>query len=255
MQTFKTYLQQEFVKRTAKNPSYSLRAFAQKLGLSHATLSSMMAGKRKITEQSFRKLAKALDMSPNELMRFQSSNHSHESSANYFVIQQDAFAIMSEWYFDAILELSLIPSFRLEPAIIAKSIGITAMQAKIALETLERLELIFKDKNGNHKLQHQNSINLLDPDFTSAANRKYQKSVLEKSVDALETIDRKRRDHTSTTMAINIQDLPKAKELIQKFRHDLNAFMQREKVRPDEVYQLQVSFFPLTQNSIKNETE
>lgn len=256
MQTFRTYLQQEFVKRTAKNPAYSLRAFAQQLGVNHATLSSLMSGKRAITEATLLKLGQALNLSPAEMSHFKNAAPTESpTSSSYFMIQQDAFAVMSEWYFDAILEMSLIPHFRLEANIIAKSIGITALQAKIALESLERLELLVKDENGKYKLQHQNSINILDPDFTSVANRKYQKSVLEKSVEALETVDRKKRDHTSTTMAINIKDLPKAKEIIQKFRHDLNAYLQREDASPDEVYQLQVSFFPLTKDLKKEEKE
>jgi transcriptional regulator with XRE-family HTH domain len=253
METFRSYLQQEFVKRTAKNPSYSLRAFAKQLGFNHATLSSIMSGKRPITEATLQKIAKSLNLGPQEIAQFKASPNIGENSNNYFIIQQDAFVVMSEWYFDAILELSLIPQFKLEPALISKSIGITALQAKIALETLERLDLLVKDKKGKYKIQHQNSVNILDTDFTSVANRKYQRSVLEKSIEALESTDRKHRDHTSTTMAINARDLPKAKDLIQKFRRDLNGFLQRAGTKPDEIYQLQVSFFPLTQNLNKEE--
>jgi plasmid maintenance system antidote protein VapI len=245
MQEFKSYLQQEFVKRTAKNPAYSLRAFARQLKINHATLSTMISGKRKITESTFIKLSKNLNLSPEELSQFQSLNK-ESLSPNYFLIQQDAFAAMSEWYFDAILELCFISKFRLEPEIIAQSIDITHLQAKIALDTLERLELLTKDKKGQFKLRHQNSVNILDTNFTSAANRKYQKSVLEKSIKSLESVDRKFRDHTSTTMAIPMKDLPKAKELVQKFRRELNSFLQRPGVKPDQIYQLQVSFFPLT---------
>lgn len=250
MEQFKTYLQQEFVKRTTKNQSYSLRAFAKHLGLNHATLSTLISGKRKITKATIEKIAKSLNLGPNEIQKFtETSSVNETTSKKYFLIQQDAFAAISEWYFDAILELSLIPQFKLDPSLIAQSIGINELQAKIALETLERLELLIKDKSGRYQLQHQNSINILDPDFTSAANRKHQKSILEKSIEAIDSVERKSRDHTSTTMAINVKDLPKAKQLIQKFRHDLNAFLQREGVEPNEVFQLQVSFFPLSQNT------
>ncbi|MFZ3231470.1 MAG: TIGR02147 family protein [Pseudobdellovibrio sp.] len=256
MEQFKNYLQQEFVRRTTKNPSYSLRAFAQHLKLNHATLSSLLSGKRPITKATIQKIATTLDLGPAVLDRFiNPSNNGVGKNQNYFMIQQDAFAAMSEWYFDAILELSLIPRFNLLPEVIAKSIGITALQAKIALETLERLELLIKDEKGHYKLQHKNSVNILDSDFTSAANRKYQKSVLNKSAEALEKINRKERDHTSTIMAINKKDLKQAKELIQNFRQDLNAFLQRADAKPNEVYQLQISFFPLTHNLKDNEQE
>lgn len=216
-------------------------------------MSSLISGKRKMTLTSVKKIAKALNLGPEELSRYTGTANSGSVNSNYFVIQQDAFSAMSEWYFDAILELSLIPYFKLEPEIIAKSIGISEIQARLSLETLERLELLYKDDQGQLKLKHQNSINILDPDFTSAANRNYQKSVLEKSVEAIDSVDRKLRDHTSTTMAINVKDLPKAKELIQRFRHELNAFLQRDETTPEEVYQLQVSFFPLSKNLKKQE--
>lgn len=252
MQEFRNYLQQELLRRTAKNPAYSLRAFAKHLGVNHATLSSLMSGKRRLTEANVQRLAKALNLSPKELSNYISVNETGENNAQYYLIQQDAFAAISEWYFDAILEMALIPNFKMEPEIISQSIGITEMQAKIALETLQRLELLVRNKKGELKIQHQNSSNILDPDFTTAAQKKYQKSVLEKSMEALETVDRSQRDHTSTTMAIQLKDLPKAKELIKKFRYNLNAFLQRVGSSPDEVYQLQVSFFPLTKKT-KNE--
>lgn len=41
---FRALLRQELVRRSAKNPSYSLRSFAKSLGVNHATLSSILAG-------------------------------------------------------------------------------------------------------------------------------------------------------------------------------------------------------------------
>jgi uncharacterized protein (TIGR02147 family) len=162
------------------------------------------------------------------------------------VLQQDTFSAMSEWYFDAILEMTLIPRFNLEPQVIAAALNITTVQAQMALETLERLQLIVKTKKGKYTLAHPNSDNCLDADYTSAANRKYQKSILEKSMAALEEVDRKKRDHTSTTLAIDTKDLPKIKEIIQKFRRDIDAFAHRPEAKLNEVYQLQVSIFPLS---------
>lgn len=247
MTEFRNLLQQEFLKRSGKNPGYSLRAFAKALGINHATLSGLMSGKRPVSPATMQKLSKTLQLPPEKVGEFVESR----KGKSYFILQQDAFNAMSEWYFDAILELTLIPNFKLEADIIADSIGITRTQAQIALETLERLDLLMKDSSGRWKLRYQDSTNILDPDFTSVANKKYQQSVLEKSIQSIETVDRKNRDHTSTTMAINSRDLPKVKKLIQKFRHDLNSYLQRPQSTPDSVYQLQVSFFPLTKNNFK----
>ncbi len=254
MERFREYLQQEFIRRTGRNENYSLRAFAQSLGVNHATLSGILSGRRPITKSTVEKLAPALELGPQEIQLLVNRDEDAKTKNSYYLLQQDAFNCISDWYFDAILELSLIPNINLEPKVISSAIGITELQARMALETLERLELFRRDKNGKLKIQHQNSTNILDPDFTNVAQKKYQKCVLDKSLQALSEVDRKDRDHTSTTMAIHKKDLPKAKEIIQKFRHDLNKFLQRDSKKFDEVYQLQVSFFPLTKDKgVKNE--
>ena len=42
---FRLYLQNEFVRRANKNPSYSLRSFARSLEVNDSTLSKLLSGK------------------------------------------------------------------------------------------------------------------------------------------------------------------------------------------------------------------
>jgi transcriptional regulator with XRE-family HTH domain len=86
MQEFKNYLQQELLRRKAKNPSYSLRSFALQLKLNHATLSSLIAGKRKLTPYTVKKLAKALNLGPEDLSRYTGTAHLGSENSSYFVI-------------------------------------------------------------------------------------------------------------------------------------------------------------------------
>jgi plasmid maintenance system antidote protein VapI/DNA-binding transcriptional regulator YhcF (GntR family) len=248
METFKNYLQQEYLRRLSRNTSYSLRAYAQFLGINHATLSTLLSGKRKITKSTVVNLSKVLGLGPEEVKAFLGDNSETATVEEkaFYLLQNDVFSLISEWYFDAILEMSLFPKVNLEASSIATLLDIPMLQATLALETLERVGLLKKNENGRYVITHKNSTNILDRDLTTIAQRNYQKAVLEKSIESLESIDRKKRDHTSTTMAINSTDLPKAKELIQKFRHDLNAYLQRDEEGLDEIYQLTVSFFPLT---------
>lgn len=242
-------LRQELMRRISRNSSYSLRAFARHLGINHATLSSLMSGKRKITLTTARRLGIALDLSPDELNQVVLVSGGKSKPKSYHLIEQDEFSVISEWYFDAILELSAIPGFTLKPSAIARSIGISESTANLALSTLIRVGLLATDETGNLRLRHRDSINILDDDYTSAAHRRYQKSVLAKALEALDSVPRKKRDHTSTTIAIDTKDVGRVKELIRKFRHDLDSYLQRGGITPTEVYQLQVAFFPLSCNS------
>jgi uncharacterized protein (TIGR02147 family) len=249
MEQLKNLLQQEFMRRSSKNSAYSLRAYAKQLNIDHSTLSALLSGKRKITKKAAQKLAMPLGLGPKELQELigTKSMEADSVSTPYYLIQSDAFAAMSEWYYDAILELSRIKNIRLTPKLIAQSIGISALQAGLALKTLERLELLEKNtKTGRYILKHSDSTNSLDLNFTTAAQKKYQRAILEKSMEALEGLDRTVRDHTSTTIALDQRDLSKAKILIQNFRQQLNTFLQRKDTSPNEVYQLQVGFFPIS---------
>lgn len=248
MEHFRLILQQEYLKRVSKNRHYSLRAFAQHLNVNHAILSLVLSGKRKITKAMVIKFSSALGMSPEEVKNF-SEESITEKQREYFLLQNDAFSVISEWYFDAILEMCRIPRMNLNPQLVGEFLDIPVLQATHALETLERIGLLKKNINEQYELTFQNTTNILDPNTTTSAKRKYQGSVIGKSIDALENVDPKSRDHTSTTMAISTKDLPAAKELIRKFRHELNAYMQRCDETLDDVYQLQVSFFPLTNQS------
>jgi uncharacterized protein (TIGR02147 family) len=238
MEEFRHQLQREFLRRTAQNPAYSLRAFAKQLKINHATLSTLLAGRRKITQATIERLGRAIGLGPAAIQKY-----GQASQQDYVQIEEDVFASLSNWYLDAILELTRIADFKLEPKNVARVLSISVVQAKLAIETLLRLKLI----DQKMRLSHSHTTNILDPEFTSVAQRQLQKAILQKSLEAVDQVSRTRRDHSSVTMAVNTNDMPKVKELIQKFRRDLDRFVQREGTEPDEVYQLQVSFFPLSQ--------
>lgn len=244
MNDFRKILQQELTKKIAKNPNYSLRAFADYLEVSHATLSRVLTGKRNMSTKTIRKIANKLDLSPAQLALTNGVNK--ERIPSYYLIQEDIFNSVSEWYYDAILELTFINQFEMSYENISKALSISLEQTQYALETLIRLNLIKKIDENKYQAVSKNTTNELDANFTNTAKRKYQLSILEKSCSSLENVPRDKRDHTSTTMAIKSSDLSKVKELIKKFRHELNGYLQRAEVNPDQVYQLQVSFFPLT---------
>jgi len=243
---FRTYLQHELIKRCERNPKYSLRAFAKQLGIYHATLSAIMSGKRPITSATVRKLNKNLGLSPKELdtyLKDITQKSKPRRTVTYSELTQDTFNAISEWYYDAIMELVNVETFCNDPRWIANVLSITVSEARIAIETLLRLHLIRIDAAGGLHLTKKHSTNILDSNFTNAAMKKYQKQIIEKSSIALDEVSKLNRDHTSTTIAIDPEDLPKIKKIIRNFRYELNAYVQREGVRPKEVYQLQVSIF------------
>lgn len=64
---YRELLQREFYAIVEKNPKYSLRAFANKLGVDHSLLSKILRGKRKPSQGFIRKTAPLCGMSKEEI--------------------------------------------------------------------------------------------------------------------------------------------------------------------------------------------
>ncbi|MGE3973245.1 MAG: TIGR02147 family protein [Bdellovibrionales bacterium] len=248
---FRQYLQLELLRRCEKNPSYSLRAFAQALKIDHSTLSQLLRGKRSLSEKMLITLANALDLGPQEIEPFRSKLNKDGSRQGIQDLSIDSFIVMSEWYHDAILELMRLETFQNDPKWIAKQLKITVSQVTIALERLERLDLIEIPKSGMW-ISHADRTEVgIETSFTNSALRKYQKQILTMGIEALENVQKESRHNISSTVAIAMADLPKAKKMLNDFRRKFSGFLQREKVQSNQVYQLGICFYPLTQTKGK----
>ena len=64
---FREILEQELQRRRARNPRYSIRAFARALGTDHSSLSQMLRGRRRLTSRSIRRMGAALRLSAHEI--------------------------------------------------------------------------------------------------------------------------------------------------------------------------------------------
>ena len=252
MTDFRTYLQNELVSRCRHNSSYSLRAFARSLGVNHGILSGVLNNKRKITPKLVQQLGLALRLEEEQINTFIKTSaqprtvSKREQLKKLNQLTVDQFNIVSDWYHNAILELSRTTNFDPTPTVIAKRLGLSVTEVTAAIERLQRVGMLEIDDNGKWLEPLGDHSSIQSNDFSNRALRNLQKQYLCKSLEALESIDRADRDHTGITMAINSKDLPEAKLRIQKFRRELMAFLQRNQVQPDEVYQLAVSIFPLT---------
>lgn len=240
---FRLFLQNELLERCRKNPRYSLRSFAKFLEVSPSALSAMLNKKRSITEKTQLHLAMKLGQSSAKIQKLIQSRVNRD--ALFSELCDDDFTIISDWYHYAILELLALKSFFFTPSNIAKSLKITVTQAQIALERLERVGLIKNENDQWVDVSGGRTTNINDK-VVSAAGIKQQAQILEKSKEALELIPKNERNHTSMTVAVNKEDFEEAKVMIKKFRRELSAFLNKTP-SPNQVYQLQISFFPLSE--------
>lgn len=252
------WLHEEFARRRAQNNHYSLRAFATFLRIPSGRLSEILSNKRKLTPRLGHQIADRLAYTPEMRAKLldciraerslkdkaaQPGNTNTVTSEidNYQQISIDSFYIISDWYHFAILSLIDTRDFQNDPKWISKRLGISLVDARTALDRLQRVHVI-KLENGHYVKTSKNMTTGLD--IASVAIRRYHWQMLYKTIAALDDVSVENRDITSTTMAIDPAKIPAVKKMIQQFHRQLCAFLEADK--GTEVYALNVQLVPIT---------
>jgi transcriptional regulator with XRE-family HTH domain len=143
---FRERLNFEFGKRKQDCPNYSLRAFANLLGMDHSTLSQILRGYRRATVSQIRAAGKILGLSPEEITVYLAAEHVPDAGT---AARQDQ---LRQWTVHwEILRLCREPGFRADCRWIAGKAEVTVDAVNIALTRLLRLRLIdgsWKDLTG-----------------------------------------------------------------------------------------------------------
>lgn len=258
--TSQNWLLEELEHLRLKNPRYSLRAMAQRLGMSPGRLSEVMNGRRGLTRKTAEKIADRLDYDPKRRALFlatvERTNQTRSSSSatdpaplksiqppKYDKIDIDSFHVVADWYHFAILSLMELNDFDPSPKWISSRLGITITQCEQAMERLKRTGLIEENKE-NGRLRSTGRNIETPTDIASSALKRSHRQTLEQAIQSLYDIPVEDRDITSMTMAISSKKLPEAKKLIREFRKKLAAFLEEGKA--DEVYNLNIQLVPVT---------
>ncbi|RYZ86847.1 MAG: TIGR02147 family protein [Proteobacteria bacterium] len=171
----------------------------------------------------------------------QAPNEKNET-AEISTLNLDTFSVISDWYHFAILDLTLIRGFKSDASWIARKLGIKKFEAIGAIERMKRLGLLVED-DGKLK-KGQAFYSNYSEGVTSAALKEYQRQVIRKAMQAIDSCPQDRKDITSMTIAANSKKLKQAKEKIKNFRRELCEFL--ETGEKDSVLHLAVQLYPVT---------
>jgi transcriptional regulator with XRE-family HTH domain len=247
--SFRLLLQSELARRCSRNPNYSLRAFAMHLDVDHSTLSQWLRGRRPIATRSIESIGARLGITPEAIKGYVERVTRDDATANgVWYLTPDTMSLVAEWYCFAILELTRLESFRPDSRWIARVLGISADEVNVALQRLIRLDLLdmetptrWVDKSGEARI----SIDTLRRELLEEQQQQNRRL----SASAIRRVPTSMRDHSSITMAVNSAALPRAFELIARFRQQLVEVLQDGPA--DDVYQIDWAVFPVT--TIKRE--
>lgn len=141
---FRNRLRSAFAEKTARNPRYSLRAFANFLEIDHATLSQLLRGQRALTESAVRRLGVRIGLTAPEIEECVRSVplESMASTEKLREIAADSIHVLSDWTAFALLELMRVKEFRADVGWIAHMFGCEPERVQITLQSLLRLGML-----------------------------------------------------------------------------------------------------------------
>lgn len=257
---YRDILREAFQDRRARNPHYSLRAFARDLMLSPSTLSDVLNDKCGLSRASAKQIARALNYNQSETeylcdlvdsleARSKSDRdlakirlRKYTSRKSFTPQDLDRFHILSEWHHLAICELTLLESFKADPDWIASTLDVPVEQVAAAIERLVRVGLLRQTRRGLN-LTDENLV-FGESDVPSERIRQFHDQVLEKASMALYRQNVFDRDYSALTVAINTSDLPKLKRLLKKFQRDFSADAAKSDQK-NALYMMSQQFFRL----------
>jgi len=249
---FREFLAETFLKKQKINSNYSIRSFSRFLKIHHATLSPLLSGKRPFTPKTIQKLGDRLGLSQQEIRTYCLKETENilslvpqTAAIDYHLMNEENIQILQEWYHDAIIELTKATSFKPDLFWISRKLAISIVETREAVDRLFRLGYLKKDADGNWFSSWANCSTLPNEVNTSKALREYQKTLLVKSQLALELLPIEERLNSSLMVSIDPNDLGDVRELVKKFRRELNQYLTRDAANPERVYAFCFAGFPV----------
>lgn len=254
---YRAFLSEELARRTKAHPRYSQRAFARDLGLSAGELSEVLQQKRRLSVKSALKVARYLSLNATEtkyllyLVQMETAGAEPETlnRGPWQSLGEDAaggldrFRIVSDWTCFAILNLSECDNFRPQESWIARRLGISAAQTRVAIARLERVGLAKKIRG---RWTFPQTDVAAPEGLPSESIRSYHRQILDRATRALELQPVHAREFSGVGFAVDPRHLPAMKREMGEFLDQMVARYAKGKNRT-EVYQLEMALFRQTE--------
>jgi uncharacterized protein (TIGR02147 family) len=244
---------------------YSWLIFAEDLGFGRCNVAWLIAhGKRPLTEHTAGALCHKLNLTGASrkylfsLMAYQDANDvlTREISLSEMIAfkrevvseeRQTSLDFFGHWYHPIIFELVALADFSPNPEWIVARLRskITLEEANESLLLLERIQVL--SRNTETGLLQKRVENMsTGPRADGIGVVSYHRKMIDLGKSAIDSVPPELREIGSVTMAISTDKIPQIKEIIRNFKQQLVALANEEQ-QTDEVVQVNIQMFPLTQ--------
>ncbi|MFP5385556.1 MAG: TIGR02147 family protein [Bacteriovoracia bacterium] len=263
---YRQYLNDFYEAKKKVNPSYSYRVFVNKADVgSPSHLKMVIDGSRNLTLKTIPKYLKAIgfrkkmdeqffkllvqynqEQDPDQKIKIFNEIMELKRKKGLSLLQKHQFNLLAHWFYVAIYVLIDIPGFKNDPEWISARLKhkVSPKQVSDTLDALEALELIEKDPIKGYS--QTNGALSTDDDVRDLSIHVYHKEMIELAKSSLNFDPLAVREFNGVTLAIDKSKLNLVKEKIRTFRREMNELTTNME-DPDQVYQLNIQFFPLTE--------
>lgn len=257
MNDYRLVLRQWLDERKARNARFSLRAFSQKIGISHSTLSQIFKGERNLSEQTAKKIATQLKLGVDEKelfllkVRWESATPEErkdiegklaniERFRSAPTLSSESTEILSDWLSFAVFSVCQMNWDNTSPSEISKMLEVPVAQIKETLERLVSKGLLFTEGKGYKIVDRQ----MFNPSSVQEILRLHGE-ILRHHTKAFARDNTDRFISWSESMAFSSEQMKEAEEITTEYMRKMTGLLdkgRREGKTPDQVYILSVAF-------------
>lgn len=168
-------------------------------------------------------------------------------NSNFQIFDMNRFNLVSHWKYYLIRQMTFLKDFGHDLDWIHSRLlfKITPKEIKETIELMLKENLLI-EKNGSLQCS-AHSINTTDG-ISNEALKRFHECSLDNAKSSIRKVPVEYREHLSFTMAIDEKNLSKAKEFLREISYQFDERFSEE-FQADQVYQLQIQFYPLTKDT------
>jgi len=258
---YRQFLMDFLSERKQKQNWYSVRYFAEKVGMDHGNLVRVLQGKRNLPEKNIAAALETMQLRGRRaeffrlLVLYQRCKDPDKaadllerllslSGQTKMQLEARQFEFYRTWYHNAVYHLVGCLDGHISPERISKMLTppVNVTQVQKSLKLLQEIGLIERGMDGE-LVQTTNSLTT-GKEWQSTIIHSYQSSMVEMARNSLQKHPRSYRDFSTLTMGLAEEDLGQIKEILKKARQEISKVVQ-ESEPADSVYHLNLQMFPL----------
>ncbi len=260
-------LNERFKEKQGKNPSFSIRSWANQMGLaSHGGLQQILSGKRTVPKKYIPQIIKSLNFNTGEAMYFetlvdfekaktpeekdlyyQRLNHLRPNKKEVQVVEIENFRYFQNPLHSIVRTMIDRDDFENNPEWIRKNVRVKTTQREIK-EIIERLIVLgfVSEKDGVLEKVHKHIKNKVDVSSKAVETYHQLMSMMASEEVKKQSVDE--REYNSFCLNLKRGQLKNAKRKMRDFIDEFIAEFEAPSKKSDETYQLNVQLFSLTKN-------